>query len=130
METKITFNTVDEYIAKFPKDIKEILENLRKVIKETAPEAQEAISYNMPGYKLNGMLLWFAAAKNHIGLYPTASPIIFFKEALSEYKTSKGAIQFPINKPIPLDLVREIIKFKVDENTSKLKKPKKPSVTK
>ena len=130
METKITFNTVDEYIATFPKDVKEILDNLRKVIKETAPEAQEAISYNMPGYKLNGMLLWFAAAKNHIGLYPTASPILFFKEALKEYKTSKGAIQFPINKPIPLDLVREIIKFKVDENTSKLKKPKKPSVTK
>ena len=130
METKIIYKSVDEYIAIFPKEIIEILENLRKVIKETAPEAQEAISYNMPGYKLNGMLLWFAAAKNHIGLYPTASPIIFFKEALKEYKTSKGAIQFPINKPIPLVLVREIIKFKVDENTSKLKKPKKPSATK
>ncbi|MEI6821834.1 MAG: DUF1801 domain-containing protein [Bacteroidota bacterium] len=130
METKITYNTVDEYISTFPKEVKEILENLRKVIKETAPEAQEAISYNMPGYKQNGMLLWFAAAKNHIGLYPTASPIIFFKEALKEYKTSKGAIQFPINKPIPLNLVREIIKFKVEENTSKLKKPKKPSVIK
>ena len=127
METKIIYKSVDEYIAIFPKEIIEILENLRKVIKETAPEAQEAISYNMPGYKLNGMLLWFAAAKNHIGLYPTASPIIFFKEALKEYKTSKGAIQFPINKPIPLVLVREIIKLKVDENTSKLKKPKKPS---
>ncbi len=130
METKIIYKSVDEYIAIFPKEIIEILENLRKVIKETAPEAQEAISYNMPGYKLNGMLLWFAAAKNHIGLYPTASPIIVFKEALKDYKTSKGAIQFPINKPIPLDLVREIIKFKVDENTSKLKKPKKPSATK
>ena len=130
METKITYKMVDEYISTLPNDVKEILDNLRKVIKETAPEAQEAISYNMPGYKLNSKLVWFAAANNHIGLYPTASPIIFFKEALKEYKTSKGAIQFPINKPIPIDLAREIIKLKVDENTSKLKKPKKPSTAK
>ena len=116
---------VDEYISTLPNDVKEILDNLRKVIKETAPEAQEAISYNMPGYKLNGMLIWFAAAKNHIGLYPTASPIIVFKEALKDYKTSKGAIQFPIDKPIPMDLVREIVKYKVEENTLKVKKTKK-----
>ena len=127
METKIIYKSVDEYISTFPKEIIEILENLRKVIKETAPEAQEAISYNMPGYKLNGMLVWFAAAKNHIGLYPTASLIIFFKEALKEYKTSKGAIQFPISKPVLLDLGQEIVKFIVEEKTSKLKKPKKPS---
>ena len=125
METKITYKMVDEYISTLPNDVKEILDNLRKVIKETAPEAQEAISYNMPGYKLNGMLIWFAAAKNHIGLYPTASPIIVFKEALKDYKTSKGAIQFPIDKPIPMDLVREIVKYKVEENTLKVKKTKK-----
>ncbi len=127
METKITFKTVDEYLATLPEEVKVILDNLRKAIKEAAPEAQEVISYNMPGYKQNGMLVWFAAAKNHVGFYPTASPIIVFKEALKEFKTSKGAIQFPINEPIPIDLVREIVRYKVEENTSKLKRPKLPS---
>ena len=130
METKITFKTVDEYLSTVPEEVKIILDNLRKAIKEAAPEAQEVISYNMPGYKQNGMLVWFAAAKNHVGFYPTASPIIVFKEALKEFKTSKGAIQFPLNKPIPLDLVIEIVRYKVEENKSKLKKPKKLPVTK
>jgi len=113
---------IDEYISRFPEEVQIILEKIRKTIKDSAPEAEETISYQMPVFKLNGILVYFAAFKNHIGFYPTASPIIAFKEDLSPYKHSKGSIQFPIGKPIPFDLVKKIVEFRVKENKEKIKK--------
>lgn len=101
------FKTIDEYINSFPDDIQLILETMRQTIRKAAPESIEVISYRMPDYKLNGSLVWFAAFKNHIGFYPTSSGVEAFKIELSSYKTSKGAIQFPLDKPIPYDLVEK-----------------------
>lgn len=108
--------SVDEYIAAFPADIQDLLEQMRSVIKKAAPAAEEKISYAMPTYYLHGNLVHFAAFKSHIGFYPIPSGIDAFKEELSEYKSAKGSIQFPLNKPLPLDLVSKIVKFRVDEN--------------
>jgi uncharacterized protein YdhG (YjbR/CyaY superfamily) len=113
------FKTVDEYIATFPKNVQSILEELRQAIRESAPEAEEAISYQMPAFKLNGVLVWFAAFKNHIGFYPISSAIEAFKEELSDYKVSKGTIRFPLDKPIPFDSVKKIVKYRVKENLDK-----------
>jgi uncharacterized protein YdhG (YjbR/CyaY superfamily) len=122
-ENKITYATIDEYILQFPLEVREILNSLRRVIKESAPEAQEKISWQMPTYVLHGNLVHFAAHKNHIGFYPGPSGIETFKNELSEYKNSKGAVQFPIGKPMPYELVSRIVKFRVAENTEeKLKK--------
>ncbi len=118
------FETVDQYISHFPDDIQEILQNMRKAIKQAAPKAEEIISYNMPAYKLNGVLVYCAAAKNHIGFYPTASPVIAFKKELEKYPHSKGAIQLPLDKKIPAALIKDIVKFKVLENQEKAKKKK------
>jgi uncharacterized protein YdhG (YjbR/CyaY superfamily) len=116
---KNQFETIDEYISAFPKPIQEILQKLKKTIKESAPQAQEAISYQIPTFKLNGNLVHFAAFKDHIGFFPTPSPIVAFKKELSKYKTSKGTIRFPINEPIPFDLVSKIVKYRVKENLQK-----------
>lgn len=124
MEAK-KFKTVNEYISAFPENTRELLEELRKTIKQTAPKAEEVISYNMPGYKQNGMLVWFAAYKKHIGFYPSSSPIRVFKDELAGYKTSKGAIQFPIEKGIPAALVKKIVKFRIKENLEKEKEKQK-----
>jgi uncharacterized protein YdhG (YjbR/CyaY superfamily) len=113
------FKTVAAYIAAASPVKKILLEKLRKAIKQAAPKAEEVISYNMPAFKLNGMLVFYAAFKEHIGFYPTASPIKVFKEALTPYKTSKGAIQFPLDKPLPLSLVKEIVKYRIQENEEK-----------
>jgi uncharacterized protein YdhG (YjbR/CyaY superfamily) len=110
------FKTMDEYIGAFPKNVQDILQKLRGVIRESAPQAEEAISYGIPTFKLNGNLVHFAAYKNHIGFYPTSSAIMAFKKKLSPYKQSKGTVQFPIDKPIPLDLVKKIVRFRVKEN--------------
>lgn len=115
------FKTIDEYINAFPQDIQIILEKMRQTIQKAAPEAIEAISYQMPGFKLNGSLVWFAAFKNHIGFYPTPSGIESFKKELSQYKTSKGTVQFPLDKPIPYDLVERIVLFRMKENLAKKK---------
>jgi uncharacterized protein YdhG (YjbR/CyaY superfamily) len=109
---------VDEYIARFPKS-RRILEELRRVVRKSAPQATEAWSYGMPTFKLNGNLVHFAAYKNHIGFYPTPSAIAAFKQELVQYKTSKGAIQFPLDKPIPFDLVERMVKFRVKEMESR-----------
>jgi uncharacterized protein YdhG (YjbR/CyaY superfamily) len=109
-------NTIDEYIASFPKPIQDILQKLRQTIQESAPQAQEAISYQIPTFKLNGNLVHFAAFKNHIGFFPTSSGVAAFKKELSEYEISKGTIRFPLDKPIPFDLVRRIVKYRVKEN--------------
>ena len=121
MEPKKVFKTIDEYISTFPKDIQSILRELRQVIRESAPGAEVAISYQMPTFRLNGNLVHFAAFKNHVGFYPTPSAIEAFKEKLSTYKTSKGAVQFPLTEPIPFDLVKEIVRYRVKENMSKKK---------
>ena len=118
-ENKPTFKSIDEYILKFPVEIQETLEMLRKVIKEAAPDAKEKISYQMPTFDLNGNLVHFAAYKNHIGFYPSPSGIDKFKNELSEYKGAKGSVQFPIDKPLPYELISKIVKFRVDENIKK-----------
>lgn len=116
MEDKKSITTIDEYIAQHSPEIQDILQLLRKVIRETAPDAVEKISYGMPTFYLNGNLVHFAAYKTHIGFYPAPSGIEAFKEKLPAYKYSKGAVQFPISKPLPFDLVREIVAFRVSEN--------------
>ena len=110
---------IDEYIAQFPKDVQEKLAKIRAVIKESAPGAMERISYRMPSFYLNGTLVWFAGFKSHIGFYPTALGIEAFKEELSAYKRAKGSVQFPLDKPIPYDLISKIVKFRVAENLKK-----------
>jgi len=107
---------VEEYISKFPEDIQKILQQIRAAIKKAAPKSVEIISYGMPAFKQNKVLVYFAANKNHIGFYPTANPIKAFSKELASYKTSKGAIQFPLNKKIPLTLISKITKFRVEED--------------
>jgi uncharacterized protein YdhG (YjbR/CyaY superfamily) len=120
--SKSQLKSIDEYISEFPETIRNILEELRRAIRESAPKAEETISYGMPAFKLKGNLVYFAAHKNHIGFYPRGpSAIEAFKEELAPYKTSKGAIQFPFDKPIPFDLVKKIVKFRVKENESNKK---------
>ena len=122
MTTKrTTARDIDEYIAGFPKDIREILEKIRATIRKAAPEAEEAISYGMPAFKLNGYLVYFAAYKKHIGFYPVPTGIEAFKKELSAYKGAKGSVQFPLDKPMPLDLISKIVKFRVKENLEKAK---------
>jgi uncharacterized protein YdhG (YjbR/CyaY superfamily) len=115
------FKTVDEYLSAFPADIKAILKEFRKTIKQAAPQAEELISYNIPAFTLQGRLVYYAAFKNHIGFYPVSSAIKTFQKELSGYKTSKGTIQFPVDKPIPLGLITRIVKFRVKENLEKAK---------
>jgi uncharacterized protein YdhG (YjbR/CyaY superfamily) len=110
------FHTVDEYLSALPKTARSASESLRKTIRQAAPQAEEVIHYNMPAFKWNGMLVWYAAHKGHIGFYPRASAIAAFKDELAGYKTSKGAIQFPIEKGIPAALVKRIVTFRVKEN--------------
>ena len=108
--------TIDEYIAGFPPDVQEILEQVRQAVRETAPDAEEAIKYRMPTFVLNGNLVHFAAHKNHLGFYPTPTGIERFQKELAAYKVSKGTARFPLDKPIPFDLITEIVKFRVKEN--------------
>ncbi|MCC6412550.1 MAG: DUF1801 domain-containing protein [Saprospiraceae bacterium] len=116
---------VDEYIASFPPEIQVLLKQMRQTIREAAPDATELISYGMPGYKLNGSLVWFAAAKNHIGFYPSTSGVKFFVEKYGNLKSSKGAIQIPMDKPLPLDMVADIVRLRVEENLAKAQTKKK-----
>jgi uncharacterized protein YdhG (YjbR/CyaY superfamily) len=113
------YRTIDEYICDFPKDIQGILKALRQAIRESAPKAEETISYQMPAFRLNGILVYFAAFRDHISFFPGSSGVAAFKKELSQYEISKGTIRFPLDKPIPLDLVKEIVKYRVKENMSK-----------
>lgn len=122
MDSKVKLSNIDEYISLFSKDVQVILESLRQTIHKAAPKAEEAISYQMPTFKLNGNLVYFAAYKNHVGFYPTPSGIEAFKKELSKYKSSKGAVQFPIDKKLPLGLITKIVKYRVKENLSKQKR--------
>lgn len=118
------FKTVDEYIATFPEQVRGNLEALRATVKQVVPAAIEVISYNMPAFKLHGILLYYAAYKNHIGLYPYADTIIFFEADLAAYKTSKGTVQFPLDKALPLGLIKKMVKYSVNENLQKEKAKK------
>jgi uncharacterized protein YdhG (YjbR/CyaY superfamily) len=119
MKSDTKYRTIDEYIRLFPKDTQLILKQIRKVIHESAPEARETINYQIPTFKLNGNLVHFASYKNHIGFYPTSSPIVAFKKELTMYETSKGTIKFPLDKPIPYDLIKKIVLFRVKENMNR-----------
>jgi uncharacterized protein YdhG (YjbR/CyaY superfamily) len=112
------FKTTDEYIASFPQNVQAPLQQIRQAIKDTAPQAKEVISYSMPAFKQKGILVWFAAFKNHIGFFPKVSAVETFKEQLASYQTSKGTIRFPLDKPIPIGLIQEIVKFRVKEDQS------------
>ena len=125
---KIAYNPkpkdVDEYIAGFPKDIQKILEQIRATIKKAAPDAEETIKYAIPTFTLKGNLVHFAAFKNHIGLYPAPKGTEAFKKELSLYKGAKSSIRFPLDKPMPLHLIKKIVKFRVKENLEKAAKRK------
>jgi uncharacterized protein YdhG (YjbR/CyaY superfamily) len=115
------FNSIDEYIANFPEEVQKILGELRSVIKAAAPDAEERISYQIPTFTLKGNLVHFAAYKKHIGFYPTSSGIWAFKHDLSIYEGGKGTVQFPIDKPLPFELISKIVKFRVAENLKNAK---------
>ncbi len=117
--------TIDEYIAQFPVEVQAILTKLRSEIRKAAPGAEERISYQMPGFFLNGRLVWFGVQKGYIGFYPTGSGIEAFKDELSAYEGTKGSAHFPLDQPMPYALIRKIVKYRVAENTrqSGLKKP-------
>lgn len=119
MEKTIQPKTIDAYIAGFPKEIQQRLEEVRTAIRKAAPEARETISYAIPTFTLNGNLVHFAAFKNHIGFYATPTGHEAFKEELSVYKQGKGSVQFPLEKPLPLNLISRIVKFRVEQNLSK-----------
>lgn len=114
-----TPTTIDAYIARFPPEVQELLTRIRATIHEAAPDATEGIGYQMPGFYLNGGLVYFAAFKNHIGFYPTGSALPGLDEDLSAYRTSKGTLQFPYDRPIPYDLIRKIVQVRAAENLSK-----------
>ena len=114
-------NNIDKYIAGFPKETQKLLEQLRATIRKAAPEAKETIKYAIPTFTLNGNLVHFAAFKNHIGFYPTPSGIETFRKELSVYEGAKGSVRFPVDKPLPLDLISKIVKFRVKENIEKAK---------
>jgi uncharacterized protein YdhG (YjbR/CyaY superfamily) len=116
---------IDEYIAHYPKEIQRLLRKLRATISKAAPQADEVISYGMPAFKLNGMLVWFAAHSKHIGFYPRVSGIKAFKRELSVYKGAKGSVQFPFDKPLPVGLIATIVKFRANENLQRTKTKKK-----
>ena len=114
-----SYATVDEYIALAEPKLKKALKEIRKTIKATAPKAEEVISYQMPGYKYLGMLVYFAAYKNHIGFYPGAGGVLEFYKKLSSFKSAKGSVQFPHDRPIPYDIISKIVKFRVKQNEEK-----------
>jgi len=116
---KPVFSSVEQYIQMYPEDIRNRLQKIRSLIMKAAPKAEEKISYGMPAYTYNGILIYFGAHTRHIGLYPFTTAIVAFREELSEYKTAKGSIQFPNDKPLPLKLISAIVAFRVEENNIK-----------
>ena len=119
--SKISPKDINEYIAGFPEDIQVILKKIRETIRKAAPDAEETIKYQMPTFTLNGNLVHFAAFKNHIGFYPIPTGIEKFKKELSIYEGGKGSVKFPLDKPIPYQLISDIVKYRVSENIEKAK---------
>jgi uncharacterized protein YdhG (YjbR/CyaY superfamily) len=119
------FSTVDEYMSTLPRPHKAILEELRKTIKKAAPKAEELISYNIPAFRLGGMLVWYAAFTRHTGFYPRTSVLKAFKKELLIFKHGKGSVQFPLDKPLPLSLIAKMVRFRVKENKEEQEKRSK-----
>jgi uncharacterized protein YdhG (YjbR/CyaY superfamily) len=126
MKTREKFNTVEEYLSAFPPATRRLLNEMREIVRKAAPGAEELISYNMPAIRQHGVLVYYAAFKEHIGFYPTASGIQAFQKELSAYEYSKGAVRFPLDKPLPVTLVKKIVQFRVkdDKLRAALKKTK------
>jgi uncharacterized protein YdhG (YjbR/CyaY superfamily) len=118
----VEFRNIDEYITHCPEEIRGDLYLLWKTIKEAAPDAMEGIGYQMPVFKQNGVLVYFAGYKNHIGFYPGVAGVEVFKDEITGYKTSKGTIQFPVGQPLPVELITKIVRFRVEQNLAKTKK--------
>jgi uncharacterized protein YdhG (YjbR/CyaY superfamily) len=116
---------IDEYIAGFPADVQKILEKIRRTIRKVAPDAQETISYRIPAFTLQGQLVYFAAFKGHIGLYPTSTGMRKHLKGLSAYQSGKGTAKFPLDQPIPYDLIGQIVKFRMKENAERVAKRRK-----
>lgn len=133
---KINANTIEEFISAYPADVQDKLRKLRDTIRKAAPQATEAIKYGIPTFVLSGNLVHFAGYDHHIGFYPGASGIVEFKKELASYETSKGTVKFPLDKPLPLALILQIVKFRVAQNlakkskTSELRKPSSKAPTK
>lgn len=125
-----SYKTTDEYIERLSGVAREKIEELRKIIKSVVPEATEKISYSMPAFDQNGIIVYFAAFKDHVSLFPTSSGIEHFAKELEKYKISKGTIQFPIDQPLPRELIERIVKFRLEENLSKPAKKGKPVLEK
>lgn len=123
MTTK--FSSVEEYFASQPTEVQAMLQEMRNTIRQAAPKAQEVISYNMPAFKMHSVLVYYAAAKEHLGFYPTAAPISVFADELAKYKTSKGAVRFPLDKPVPKGLIKKIVKYRLGEDEARAKAKKK-----
>ena len=123
--SKSQFKTMDEYINTFPENVRNILNELRQTIREAAPEAEETVNYQMPTFTLHGNLVHFGAFKNHIGFYPTPTGIEAFKKELAPYQGAKGSVQFPMDQPLPLALIRRIVEYRVKENLERKQKKKK-----
>lgn len=121
---KTKVGNIDTYIASFPAETQKLLKQIREIIKEAAPDAEEKMGYGIPTFTLQGNLVHFASFKNHIGFYPAPSGIVAFRKELVAYKNSKGAVQFPIDKAIPFGLIAKIVKFRVKENLAKAKAKK------
>jgi len=119
INAKQNYRTIDDYIKTFPEDIQDVLQTIRQTIKKAAPESEEVISYKMPAFKQKGILVWFAAFKNHVGFFPKVNAIKKFEKELLKYETSKGTIRFPLDKKIPLSLISKITKFRVKEELGK-----------
>ena len=119
---KITSKSIDDYIDRYPKEVRRLLKQIRRTIQKAAPRAKETISYRIPTYTLNGNLVHFGGFRTHVSFFPTSSGISAFEKELSSYKTSRGTVQFPLDKPLPLALVSRIVKFRVKESLGKLKK--------
>lgn len=125
MPARTKYTSVDDYIADQSNDAREKLETLRNAILEAAPGAEEVISYNMPAMRLDGLLVWYAAFKSHIGFYPRVSAMVAFQKELSKFKNAKGSVQFPMDQPLPIALVKKMVKFRVKENKEEAAAKKK-----
>ena len=125
---KQTFSSIEEYINSFPEPAQSKLIELRNIIRELSPEAKEKISYQMPAFTLNGMLLYFAGYARHIGFYPGPGTILAFVDELIGFKTSKGTVQFPLNQPLPIELIKRMILFRIDENKGKKSKKERQNM--
>lgn len=113
--------TIDDYVARYPEDVQKLLQKMRLTIRNAAPKAEETISYSMPAFDQDGILVWFAAFKEHIGFYPKTAAIVYFKKDLTKYEVAKGTIRFPMDQPLPLGLISRIVKYRVRENRDKKK---------